>query len=124
MVRTVVSDPAKHTGSFHGRSQRGVSKIDRVSQQGVVRRLGPAGGPAPCLERACIGHQINAPQPGLSSRSERQQLDNSIVSIGCRLAVPAEGDLAGQFTRDVPLLLRRGLSCLFRGHSRARLQAR
>ena len=42
-----------------------------------------------------------------------------------QLAVPAQGDLAGQFTRDVPLpRQRRGLSRLFRGHSPARLAAR
>jgi bifunctional DNase/RNase len=42
-----------------------------------------------------------------------------------QLAVPAQGDLAGQFTRDVPLpRRRRGLSRLFRGHSPVRLAAR
>ncbi len=42
-----------------------------------------------------------------------------------QLAVPAEGDLAGQFTRDVPLPRRhRGLSHLFRRHPPARLAAR
>jgi hypothetical protein len=40
-------------------------------------------------------------------------------------AVPAQGDLVGQFTRDVPLpRRRRGLSRLFRGHSPVRLAAR
>jgi len=39
-----------------------------------------------------------------------------------QLAVPAHGDLAGQFTRDVPLPRRpRGLSCLFRGPSLVRV---
>jgi hypothetical protein len=32
-----------------------------------------------------------------------------------QLAVPAEGDLAAQFTRHVPLPRRRGWSRLFRG---------
>ncbi len=42
-----------------------------------------------------------------------------------QLAVPAQGDLAGQFTRDVPLpRRRRGLSRLFRRHSPVRLAAR
>jgi hypothetical protein len=38
-----------------------------------------------------------------------------------QLAVPAQGDLVGQFTRDVPLpRRRRGLSRLFRGHPTVR----
>ncbi len=42
-----------------------------------------------------------------------------------QLAVPAQGDLAGQFTRDVPLpRRRRGLPRLFRGHRPTRLVAR
>jgi len=42
-----------------------------------------------------------------------------------RLAVPAQDDLVGQFTRDVPLpRRRRGLSRLFRGHPPVRLAAR
>jgi hypothetical protein len=40
-------------------------------------------------------------------------------------AVPAQGDLVDQFTRDVPLPRhRRGLRRLFRGHPQARLAAR
>jgi bifunctional DNase/RNase len=42
-----------------------------------------------------------------------------------RLAVPAQDDLVGQFTRDVPLpRRRRGWSRLFREHPPARLAAR
>ena len=42
-----------------------------------------------------------------------------------RLAAPAQGDLVGQFTRDVPLpRRRRGLSRLVRGHPPVRLAAR
>ena len=42
-----------------------------------------------------------------------------------QLAVPAQGDLVGQFTRDVPLpRRRRGLPRLFRGHPTIRLAAR
>jgi len=42
-----------------------------------------------------------------------------------QLAVPAQGDLAGQFTRGVPLpRRRRGLPRLFRRHSPVRLAAR
>ena len=42
-----------------------------------------------------------------------------------RLAVPAQDDLEGQFTRDVPLpRRRRGLSRLLRRHPPARLAAR
>jgi hypothetical protein len=42
-----------------------------------------------------------------------------------QLAVPAQGDLVGQFTKDVPLpRRRRGLWRLFRGHSPVRLAAR
>ena len=42
-----------------------------------------------------------------------------------QLAVPAQDDLAGQFTRDVPLpRRRRGLPRLFRGRRPARLVAR
>ena len=42
-----------------------------------------------------------------------------------RLAVSAHGDLANQFTRDVPLpRRRRGWPRLFRGHPQARLAAR
>jgi bifunctional DNase/RNase len=42
-----------------------------------------------------------------------------------QLAVPVQGDLVGQFTRDVPLPRRpRGLSRLFRRHPPARLAAR
>jgi len=42
-----------------------------------------------------------------------------------QLAVPAQDDLVGQFTRDLPLPRRhRGLSRPFRGHSRVRLAAR
>ena len=42
-----------------------------------------------------------------------------------QLAVPAQGDLVGQFTRDVPLPRRRhGLSHLVRGHRPVRLAAR
>ena len=42
-----------------------------------------------------------------------------------QLAVPIQGDLAGQFTRDVPLhRRRRGWPRLFRGHSQVRLATR
>lgn len=42
-----------------------------------------------------------------------------------QFAVPAQGDLAGQFTRDVPLARRRrGLPRPFRGHRPTRLAAR
>jgi hypothetical protein len=42
-----------------------------------------------------------------------------------QFAVPAQGDLVGQFTRDVPLpQRRRGLSRLFRGRQLVRLAAR
>jgi hypothetical protein len=42
-----------------------------------------------------------------------------------RLAVAAQGDLANQFTRDIPLpRRRRRLPHLFRGHPQARLAAR
>ena len=42
-----------------------------------------------------------------------------------QLAVPAQGDLVDQFTRDVPLPRhRRGLPRLFRGHPPVRLAAR
>jgi len=41
------------------------------------------------------------------------------------LAVPAQGDLMDQFTRDVPLhRRRRGWPRLFRGHSQVRLATR
>ena len=42
-----------------------------------------------------------------------------------QLAVPAQGDLVGKFTREVPLpRRRRGLARLFRGHPPTRLAAR
>jgi hypothetical protein len=42
-----------------------------------------------------------------------------------QLAMPAQGDLVGQFTRDLPLTRRRhGWPRLFRGHSQVRLAAR
>jgi hypothetical protein len=42
-----------------------------------------------------------------------------------QLAVPAQGDLVDQFTRDVSLpRRRRGLRRLFRGHPQVRLAAR
>jgi hypothetical protein len=41
-----------------------------------------------------------------------------------QLAVPAEDDLAGQFTRDVPLPRRRGLSRLVSGRKPVRQPAR
>ncbi len=102
-------DTALTTGPRHGREAG--QAIARIGFTG-------AGTAEPRQMTVRIGYALAlAAATGAPVRVADQLMD--------QLAVPAQGDLVGQFTRDVPLpRRRRGLPRLFRGHRPTRLVAR
>ncbi|MGH3200380.1 MAG: hypothetical protein ACRDOH_01070 [Streptosporangiaceae bacterium] len=103
-------DTALATGPRHGRD------ADATAAARIEFTAAGTAGPRQMTVR--IGYALAmAAATGAPVRVASQLMD--------QLAVPAQDDLAGQFTRDVPLpRRRRGLSRLFRGHSPVRLPAR
>jgi bifunctional DNase/RNase len=103
-------DPALTTGPQHGCAlARAAARIEFTV----------AGDDGPRQLPVRIGYALAlAAATGAPIRMPEQLMD--------QLAVPAQGDLMDQFTRDVPLprRRRRGLLRLFRGHPQVRLATR
>jgi hypothetical protein len=102
-------DPTLTTGPRHGRD---------TAQAATRIEFTRAGTAEPRQMTVRIGYALAmAAAIGAPIRVADQLMD--------QLAVPAQRDLAGQFTRDVPLpRRRRGLSRLVRGRQLVRLSAR
>ena len=102
-------DPALTTGPRHGRG---------LAQAAARIGFTAAGTAGPRQMPVRIGYALAmAAATGAPIRVADQLMD--------LLAVPAQGDLMDQFTRDVPLhRRRRGWPRLFRGHSQVRLATR
>ena len=102
-------DPALTTGPRRRARDRAGDRADRVHRGGHRRARADAGPLGYALAMAAA--------TGVPVRVADQLMD--------QLAVPAEADLAGQFTRDVPLpRRRRGLSRLVGGRKLVRQPAR
>jgi hypothetical protein len=102
-------DAALTTGPQHGRD---------LAQAAARIEFTVAGTTEPRQLPARIGYALAlARATGAPVRVADQLMD--------QLAVPAQGDLVDQFTRDVPPpRRRRGLFRLFRGHPQVRMAAR